>query len=140
LRISEKLSFPFNFAGVGDHDLDVTLGGEVDFIRARRVERVGQRHLHRAVAHSDRQTFIHPRDFGRNRFDQFGRDFAVAQRHDFRAEISGHYVQDVILLHDAEVLQDLEHGRVAALELGDDLLVLEVVNHALLFDERQQRI
>ena len=83
---------------------------------------------------------IHLRDLGRNRLQQFRRKFAVLQRHHVGANVAGNHVQDVVELHDAEVLQQLDHGRVAALEFGDDLLVLEVVNQPLLPDERQQRI
>jgi hypothetical protein len=64
--------------------------------------------------------------------------FPVAQRHDFGAKIVGHHVQDVVELHDAEVLQDSDHGRAGALDFGNDLFVLQVVNQILLFDERQQ--
>ena len=57
---------PFNglldFRRVGHDDLHVALGGKMDFIRARRVERLGQRDLQRAVVQRDRQALIHLRD------------------------------------------------------------------------------
>ncbi len=49
-------------------------------------------------------------------------------------------MQDVVQLHDAEVLKDLDRGRAAALHLADDILILEIVEHSLLADEGQQWI
>ena len=129
-----------DFGGVGHDDLHVAFDGEMDFVRVLRIERVGQRHLHGAVVQRDGQALIHLRHLGRDGLQQFRREFAVLQRHHVRANVPGDHVQDVVELHDAEVLQQLDHGRVAALDLGDHLLVLEVVNQALLPDERQQRI
>ena len=64
----------------------------------------------------------------------------VAQRNDLRAQIAGHHLQDVVNLHDPEILQELEHLRAAALEFRGDLLVLQVVYQLLVFDEGQQRV
>ena len=112
----------------------------MNFIRLRRVERFGHRDLQDVAVQRDRHAAIHPRDVCRNGLEQLGRNFPVAQRDHLRAEIVRLDVQNVIQLHDAEVLQDLDRGRVAALHLGDDILVLKIVQAPLLLDERQQWI
>jgi hypothetical protein len=49
-------------------------------------------------------------------------------------------MQDVVELHDPEILQELEHRLAAALEFGGDFFVLLVVYQPLVFDEGQQRV
>ena len=63
----------FDFGGVGHDDLHVAFDGKVNFIGVLRVERVGQRHLHRAVVHRDGQAMIHLRNLGRDHLQQFRR-------------------------------------------------------------------
>ena len=56
----------------------------------------------------------------------------VTQRNHLCAKVVCHHVQDVVELHDPEILQQLNHRRATALELGYNLLVLQVVNQPLL--------
>ena len=111
----------------------------MNFIRLRRIKRFGQRDLHNVAVQSDRDAAIHACGGRRDDIQQFGGNLLVADRDHLGAEIGRLDVQDVVQLHYAEVLQDLDRGRVAALDLGGDILVLEVVNQPLLFDEREQR-
>ena len=52
----------------------------------------------------------------------------------------GHDLEDGVQVHHAEILEDLANGFAGALELAKDFFVLEVVNEALLFDEREEWI
>ncbi len=128
----------FNFGGIGHDYLHVAFAGKTDFIRVRRIERIGQRDLQHPMVQRHRHAMIHPRDIDWNHFQKVRRKFMVAQGNDLRAQIAGHHMQDVVGLHDPEILQELEHRRAAALEFGGDFLVLQVVDQPLVFDEGQQ--
>ena len=57
----------FDLSRVGHHHLHFALDGEMDFICARRVQRIDQRHLHRSIVLGNRHAMIHPHDIWRNR-------------------------------------------------------------------------
>ena len=62
------------------------------------------------------------------------------QRDDRGAQLTRDRLQDGVQVQDPEVLQDLADGFAGALELAQHLLVLQVVNQALVFDQGEQRI
>ena len=128
----------FDFGGVGHDHLHLLFDRKIDFVRARRIEGVGQRDLHGPVLLADGQALVHARDVRRNQLQQFGRKLNVAQGNHPGAEVIRHHLQDVVELHDPEILQQLEGGRAAAFEFGGDLFVLQIVNQPQLSDERQQ--
>ena len=76
-----------DFRRVGHDDLHFALAGESISSAQRRVKRLGQRDLHRAIVHRDGHAMIHPRDVGGNRLDESGVKFTVAQLDDFRAQM-----------------------------------------------------
>ena len=67
-----------------------------------------------------------------------GGKFAVANRDDLRAHVIGDDVQYVVQAHDAEILQELDDGGGAALELGGNFFVLQVVDQPVFLDQGQQ--
>ena len=71
--------------------------------------------------------------------EQLGREVALAHGDHLGAQVVGDDLQDGVQVQDPEVLQDLADGLAGALELAQHLLVLQVVDQALLLDQRQQR-
>ena len=129
-----------NLGGIGHDHLQAVFDDKAEFIDARGVERIDQRNLQGAIVQRNGQALIHPRGVGGNGLDNLLRQFASVEGHDLSAELIGHELQDRIQLHDAEILQHLDDGFAGALELGLNLLVLEIVNQALVLDDGQQWI
>ena len=57
-----------NFRRVGDDHLHVAFDGKLDFVGARRIQRIGQRNLQRGTVQRNWHATIHPRNISRNRF------------------------------------------------------------------------
>ena len=133
----KPLNTPADIRRVGHDDLHIALGRKMNFIGLGRIQRLGERHQQDPVVQRDRQALVHLGDLGGQQLGDFRRNFAIFQRNHLGAQRGGHHMQDGVQLHDAEILQQLDHGRGAALEFAGNFLVLEVVNQPLLPHERQ---
>src|SRR5690349_983316 len=50
-----------------------------------------------------------------------------------------HHLQNIVQVHDAEILEDLQDRFSAAFELGGNFVILQIVDKASFLDQRKQR-
>ena len=134
------------FDGLGDlrrvsHDqLNVLLDDVAQLVDTAHIKGVRQGHLQRGIHQTHGQALIHPGHLGRHNPQQFGRQIPLPHRDDGGSQMTPDCLQDRVQVQDPEVLQDLADGLAGAFELTQHFLILQVVDQALVFDQREQRI
>ena len=123
---------------VGHDLLHILADGERQFVHTIGVQRFREGHLHGVAEHRHRHAFIHLGRGGGNGFQRFRGKLVVPEGHHLGSDVIGLELELRVHVHDAEIREDLPHGLRVPGGLLLHFLELEVVNHALFFDQGQQ--